>query len=194
MTSTLRRNALVIIMALLVAAGPRAAALADGQACLEGVAADVTRQHRQVGTMVPEEFETRLSRREPVLVFDVRERAEFDVSHIPGAVHVDPGITAADFMARYGELMEGRAVLMYCSVGVRSSILAARVRTEAIVRGASGVYNLRGGVFAWHNTGRYLKHPASRDETSKVHPYSRSWSRYIDFDNHVSYGARPSWW
>lgn len=144
--------------------------------------------------MIPEEFERRLSHQQPLLVFDVRERAEFEVSHIPGAVHVDPDIGVEDFMARYGELLEGRTVLMYCSVGVRSSILAARISREAVARGAAGVYNLRGGVFAWHNTGRTLKHAPSRSATWKVHPYSRSWSRFLDFDNYVSYGPRKGLW
>lgn len=189
-----RRTSWGVIAAVATAAASAGAVLADGQQCLEGLAREVARDHPRVGTMIPEEFERRLGQREQPLVFDVRERAEFEVSHIPGAVHVDPDISVEDFMARYGELLDGRAVLMYCSVGVRSSILAARISREAMTRGAAGVYNLRGGVFAWHNTGRTLKHAPSRSATWKVHPYSRSWSRFLDFDNYVSYGPRKGLW
>lgn len=192
--TSMRRTSLGIITALAIAGASAGAALGDGQQCLDEFARDVSRNHAKVGMMIPEEFERRLGRGEQVLVFDVRERSEFDVSHIPGAVHVDPGIGVADFMARYGELLAGRTVLMYCSVGVRSSILAARVSQEAIARGAGGVYNLRGGVFAWHNTGRTLKNPPTRAETSKVHPYSRSWSRFLDFDNYANFGPRNGLW
>jgi len=70
---------------------------------------------------------------------------------------------------------------------VRSSRLASRVDQSLKVAGGLGAVNLRGGIFAWHNTGRTLGGPEGKDQ--RVHPYSKHWSQYLDFDNYTSYGS-----
>ncbi|MEO0394081.1 MAG: rhodanese-like domain-containing protein, partial [Pseudomonadota bacterium] len=83
------------------------------------------------------------------VLFDVRQPAEYAVSHIAGAIQVDPGISAVDFMARYGALIADRDVIFYCSVGRRASRLAARVEKPVAAAGTR-VHNLSGGIFRWH--------------------------------------------
>lgn len=138
--------------------------------------------------MLPQQADQLIRERRDVLVLDVREADEFAVSHIPGAVRVDPGLTASQFQARFGSLLAGRTVIVYCSVGVRSSKLAERVESVTRAAGATGVYNLKGGIFAWHNFGLSLSQGQNRTEF--IHPYSRSWSRYLDFPNYSRYGTR----
>lgn len=163
-----------------------------GQQCMNEMERKVERDHPGVQSMIPQHFEAMLNGREPLLVLDVREKAEFDVSHLPGAEHVDPDMSSADFLARFGDAIAGRLVVLYCSVGVRSSRLAGVIGEDAIRRGATGVYNLRGGIFAWHNYGQKLRTPGEARDV--VHPYSRAWSSYLDFPNYARYGKDQSRW
>ena len=176
------------VAAVALAAGLATAAFAEGQASLVEIEARVERDYPRVTSMLPQHVDQLLRQRRDVLVLDVREADEFAVSHIPGAVQVDPGLTASQFQAQFGPALAGRTVIVYCSVGVRSSKLAERVGNVTRAAGATGVYNLKGGIFAWHNFGLGLAQGQNRTEF--VHPYSRSWSRYLDFPNYSRYGAR----
>ncbi len=75
----------------------------------------------------------------PVLV-DVRGHAEWAIARLPGALH----IPLDELPERLDEVPEGRPVVVYCHLGVRSlsgaAILAAAGRTAS---------SLRGGVDAW---------------------------------------------
>jgi len=83
--------------------------------------------------------------------FPVREEKEFNVSHIKGATYVDPSIKAEAFMTEFEQDWTGKTIVFYCSVGQRSSLLAARVQTALKAKGASEVVNLEKGIFGWHN-------------------------------------------
>ncbi|CAN5139861.1 MBL fold hydrolase [soil metagenome] len=75
---------------------------------------------------------------------DVRELAEWNRGHVPGAVH----IPYADLQARLDELPRDRPVVTYCESGVRSSLAAS-------VLAAAGreTRNMRGGFTAWERSG-----------------------------------------
>jgi rhodanese-related sulfurtransferase len=99
----------------------------------------------------------------PVLL-DVRTRAEFEVSHLAHAEHVEPNAPAS--VIRHGK---DRPIVTYCSVGYRSGSFAKRLMDA----GFTNVVNLEGSIFRWANEGR----PVVRDgrEVEKVHPYNRAW-------------------
>jgi rhodanese-related sulfurtransferase len=122
-------------------------------------------------------FAARQSARTAPLVFDVREFAEYAVSHLPGAIRIDPGVAAEEFVATYGDKVAGRDVVFYCSVGVRSSKLAARVLQPLAARGANDIYNLEGGLFRWHNEGRSMVDASG--PTDRIHPYDSYWGGLI---------------
>jgi rhodanese-related sulfurtransferase len=143
---------------------------------LQSVEQDVSRRHGSIAHLTPAEA-LRLVQGGNVLLLDVREPAEYVVSRLPGAIRVDPGISRAAFMAQHGAALQGRTLLLYCAVGVRSSRLAERVREDALKAGASGIANLKGGIFAWHNEGRPLADGAGR--TDHVHPYDRNWGKLL---------------
>ena len=111
------------------------------------------------------------SETKPTLL-DVRTPEEFAVSHLPGAIRVDPERPDLRSM----ELALRSPVVVYCSVGYRSAAILDDIRTP----GLGEIYNLRGGIFAWANEG----HPIVRDQApaSSVHPYDAIWGRFLRRD------------
>ena len=118
------------------------------------------------------------------LVFDVREAEEFAVSHLGGAIRIDPAMAPDDFEAAFGDRLEGRDAVFYCSVGRRSSIAAERYADIFAARGATA-YNLERGIFGWVNEGRPLT--SSQGATSLVHPYDAVWGRLVENEDSRSY-------
>lgn len=117
------------------------------------------------------------------VLFDVREASEFNVSHLAGAVHLSPDSDIEDFENDYAELVRGRRVLFYCSVGRRSSDKLAQLTSTLSKLGAHSSFNLKGGIFAWVNQGESL-------DGEFVHPYNEYWGRLINDQNRMSYSAK----
>ena len=124
--------------------------------------------------LIPEEVET-ISTAElaavlvgdrPPLLLDVRAPEEFEVSHIPGAMNFPPGSPVTDV------IRNAQAVVVYCSVGVRSGFEAVRLAPES-----ERVYNLDGAVFRWAREGRPLVNRSG--PTGRVHPYDALWGRLL---------------
>ncbi|HTI71816.1 MAG TPA: rhodanese-like domain-containing protein [Candidatus Limnocylindria bacterium] len=101
------------------------------------------------------------SRPQPVLL-DVRNRTEYEMGHLPGARHCGPGDSVPSILAGVGADLP---VVVYCSVGYRSSALAARM----IKAGRHQVANLDGSIFQWANEGRALE--TNNGAAPRVHPY-----------------------
>ncbi len=121
-----------------------------------------------------------------VVVFDVREPEEFDVSHLEGAIQVMPDIDPGDFIEDYGDLFNGKHVIFYCSVGRRSSELASKLAGAPAENGAIASFNLTGGVFDWVNQGRLLS-DLKQQKTTKVHPYNDYWGKLVNDNSKLSY-------
>ena len=83
---------------------------------------------------------------------------------------------------------KGKTVVFYCSVGVRSSKLAARLQKALTARGAKAVYNLQAGIFNWHNEHRPLTTGSA--PTSFVHPFDDHWGQLVERRDLLSY--RPA--
>lgn len=99
------------------------------------------------------------------LLLDVRSQEEFAVSHLRGAVRVEPGQRSFEWLS----VDEGRPIVVYCSVGYRSAAIVDALRAS----GVTDIRNLRGGIFTWANEGR----PLFQDgvSASTVHPYETLW-------------------
>lgn len=115
---------------------------------------------------------------EKIIVFDVREKNEFDVSHLSQAIQVDPEIRNQSFLSNYKEQVAGKHIVFYCSVGQRSSILASRLKPALVEQGATKVYNLKGGIFQWRNEKRELIQ--DKNPTQFVHPFNPLWGLLLD--------------
>jgi rhodanese-related sulfurtransferase len=106
-----------------------------------------------------------------VFILDAREREEFDVSHLPGAIHV--GDKRVD-MSLLGSVTESDTIIVYCTVGYRSEKVAEKLRDA----GYTNTFNLFGGIFAWKNDGGKVVDRSGRS-TEKVHCYNKSWSLFL---------------
>ena len=110
------------------------------------------------------------ARAERPLLLDVREKEEYEVSHLKDAV-----LATSDKEAL--EALEGvppdRPVVLYCSVGYRSSEMAGFLQK----RGYEKVYNLEGSIFAWANEGKPVYRGDER--VDRVHPYDRVWGKLL---------------
>lgn len=121
-----------------------------------------------------------------VVLFDVREADEFGVSHLPGAILVNPGMDESEFEERFASILDGKTVVFYCSVGVRSSILAERVADLIEDTTDKAPLNLIGGLFQWSNENRAMISPDGQP-TSAIHPYDTYWGRLIENRQAISY-------
>jgi rhodanese-related sulfurtransferase len=106
-----------------------------------------------------------------LLILDRREPEEYAVSHLPGAVLVANEEEAFEIIAN--ERKE-RSIVIYCSVGYRSSELAEKLQEK----GFTEVYNLEGSMFKWANEGRELYRGDQLVNT--VHPFNSKWKQLLD--------------
>ena len=109
----------------------------------------------------------------PVLI-DVRKPEEFAVSHLPHAMHAPNTEALLEIAAAAGD----RQIVVYCSLGVRSSKAARLLAAE----GYDNVANLDGSLFRWANEGRPLVNEFG--PTDKAHPFNFWWGRYLNSDLH----------
>lgn len=112
----------------------------------------------------------------PPLLLDARAPEEWAVSHLPGAVHA-PGEDQAVAAIRAARTEHPRRpVVVYCSVGWRSSDLVERLQA----RGVENLWNLEGSIFAWANEGRSVVRRG--EEVDEVHPFDEDWGRLLERD------------
>ena len=106
-----------------------------------------------------------------IVLLDARSATEFEVSHLPGAVLASNTRMALEALEATNP---ARTIVVYCSVGYRSSRLAEKLRA----RGIENVFNLEGSLFQWANEG----HPLYRDDERayRAHPYDEEWGQLLD--------------
>jgi len=106
-----------------------------------------------------------------LILLDTREKEEYDVSHIKNALWVGYD----DFKpARVDSFSRDAEIIVYCSVGYRSSVIAEKLK-EA---GFKNVKNLYGGIFNWANEGRAIVNDST--ETNKIHCYNNKWGKFVN--------------
>ncbi|MCE2426064.1 MAG: rhodanese-like domain-containing protein [Pseudomonadales bacterium] len=124
-----------------------------------------------VPQMSTERLTTLLKEGEDVVLLDARSEEEFETSHLQGAARAENFRSARDVLKARGEKP---IVVVYCSVGYRSSRLARQLRS----RGIENVFNLEGSLFKWANEGR----PVHRglQQVRSVHPFDEDWGELLD--------------
>jgi rhodanese-related sulfurtransferase len=110
-------------------------------------------------------------RSQPV-VLDARTAPEFAVSHIKGALPIDPYRPSLNSIRAFPR---DTPIVVYSSAGYRS----ARVASWLAKGGYGNVRNLSGSLFQWANEGKPLFREESRP-TALVHPYDRKWGRLVE--------------
>ncbi len=109
---------------------------------------------------------------EPVILIDARSKEEFSVSHIPGAKNIP--YNSKDPLNHLTDIKPDSPIVVYCSVGYRSSILAGKLQDMGFAK----VYNLEGSIFKWANEGRPLAQ--GQATVHKVHPYNARWGSLLE--------------
>ncbi len=137
-------------------------------------------KHYPVNNITVEELKEKRSSSDSskILLFDTRSAEEYQMSHIPGAVRLDPDMKSQTIINEFGAKITNKQLIFYCSVGQRSSKIIERLLDGGVLTGSSVVANLRGGIFRWHNSGYQVVNNSGH--TNKVHPYNRLWGRLLD--------------
>lgn len=86
-----------------------------------------------------------LDKNEAVLI-DVREPAEYDAEHIPGAVLMPLATVAPATLPPH----DGRKLVFQCRSGKRSGMACGKLDN---LGGTSGIYSLDGGIVGWVQAG-----------------------------------------
>ncbi len=111
------------------------------------------------------------------VILDTREKEEYDVSHIPGAILV--GYNKLDKKALRA-IPKDANIVLYCSVGYRSEKIGKKLQKM----GYTNVHNLFGSIFEWVNQG-YPVVDNDNHPIYKVHTYNKKWSQWVDEDKAV---------
>lgn len=127
----------------------------------------VHRRHPQVAEITVAELHARDP--QSVTIFDVRDVEEIAVSHLAGSYIVWTIDQARATIAH----QPGREVVVVCSVGERSAVMA-----EALQDAGISALNLRGGIFAWATAGYPMVH--GDKPVTLVHPYNEKWGKLLD--------------
>lgn len=134
---------------------------------------DTRERHPSVPQLTTQQLHAWLTdaSRAPPLLLDARAPHEYAVSHLRSA-RLAPDLSAA--LSVLQGLASDTPVVVYCSVGVRSSALADKL----IGKGWRNVSNLEGSLFEWVNLG----YPVFRAAVpvTKVHPYNKTWGTLLD--------------
>lgn len=124
-----------------------------------------------------------------LILLDTREEKEFKVSHLAKAVHLHPEETDMErvinmIQEKAGSSQEPKAVICYCAVGYRASIMAQRLLDELEkpenqeVKSNTDIYNLEGSIFKWANERKDLFEPGGK-KTILVDKVSPFWGLFL---------------
>ncbi|MEP1230158.1 MAG: rhodanese-like domain-containing protein [Litorimonas sp.] len=154
---------------------------------LEKVHEKITQDHPNLRHVSRPGLQVWLNQNKPnIILLDIRPMPEYRISHIQNAVQIDPD---SDERSLDKLDLKNKIVIVYCSVGRRSSAYATRLETELSQAGAQTVLNLEGGVFGWHNDGRKLVN--ANGQTDLIHPYNGFWGgRYLTRKNKAKYSLK----
>ncbi len=112
-----------------------------------------------------------MKKKKKIVLLDAREKNEFQISHIKKAISVGYKKFSLNKM---NKMNKKSLIIVYCSVGVRSSKIAKKL----IKNGYKRVYNLYGGIFKWVNNGNPV-YNIKQKKTKKIHAFDKNWGKWI---------------
>ncbi|MBK8257433.1 MAG: molybdopterin-synthase adenylyltransferase MoeB [Polyangiaceae bacterium] len=121
---------------------------------------------RQIATVSLDEVKRRLETKEPMVLVDVREKDEWRLGYIPGALHVPRGFLEIQIEQKVPD--KNAKVVLYCAGGTRS-LLAAKTLLDL---GYSKVESVNPGFVRWKDLGFPMEHPPQLTEAQRER-YSR---------------------
>lgn len=151
--------------------------LAIAQSELEQNSLKIDRRYTSIKHISPIALQAMWERQPTPVLFDTREKVEYDISHLPGAIRLSPGARPKEVINKLSDVDKNREIIFYCSVGERSSRMAVKTLDVLVERGFNPPKNLRGGIFAWHGIRAPLQNV--NGSTDEIHGYDSTWSRLI---------------
>ncbi len=132
----------------------------------------IRREYPDVLQISTGDLASRLAAPHPVrpIVLDVRTDAEFAVSHIIEAHHVN---TDGDLNPDDLPDDHARAIVVYCSTGERAAVYGRRLQRA----GYTGIMLLEGAIVRWANEGRPMTN--GRELVTRVHPGNLETARLL---------------
>jgi rhodanese-related sulfurtransferase len=110
-------------------------------------ASELFAEARQRTTQVsPEEVRDVIGRGDEIALIDVREPNEWNLGHLPGAVHLPRGVLESSIESR---VPRDRRVILYCASGNRSALAAESLK----LMGYESVASLSSGFRGWAEMG-----------------------------------------
>ena len=139
---------------------------------------DVRNKYPDVRQLQTDELRSWLSgpNKKSIFLIDARAKKEFQISHISGAKNIP--YRNEDPLKYLKNIKPDNPIVVYCSVGYRSSILAKKLQAL----GFKAVYNLEGSIFKWANEGNPLVQ--GHTVVHKVHPYNAHWGSLLEAEYH----------
>ena len=141
------------------------------------IAKYLRRQFPTVQNITVADLKEKIDKEADILIIDTRTEEEYNVSFIPKAKllsYKSEKTEIAEFLQQ-NEVEKREAVVCYCSLGYRSSVLAEKIQTclpEPDLQ--VEVYNLEGSIFQWVNRDLGVSNP-SGDTVHCAHPFSYMW-------------------
>uniref|UniRef100_A0A8C8RWJ8 Rhodanese domain-containing protein n=1 Tax=Pelusios castaneus TaxID=367368 RepID=A0A8C8RWJ8_9SAUR len=125
---------------------------------------------------------------EELIILDTRSAAEFEVSHLPGAILIDPhSDTLQEFVQKQFRPETHKSIICYCTVGYRSSMVTQNL--DEFLSSEAGqhpktslkVYNAEGGLIKWATERRPMV-DKQEHATHLVHPYNAEWAKLLELE------------
>ncbi len=115
----------------------------------------VAEARAQIRELSPQALASRLA--DDIVLIDVREPAEFETGHLPGAINIPRGVLEFQVQAHPAVAcvtdpalsLRDRAIVVYCRTGGRSALAAYSLQRM----GFTNVHSLAGGITAWRELG-----------------------------------------
>jgi rhodanese-related sulfurtransferase len=115
---------------------------------------------------------TQLKKDTSVILIDVRNKEEYEISHLKNSMNFPQKKFKTEQISHNSK---DKKIVLYCSVGYRSEMVAEKLNKA----GYKNIINLYGGIFEWVNRG-FPIYDCDQKLTKKVHAYSRSWGIWLE--------------
>ena len=96
-----------------------------------------------MNTITPEALALKLTQDDAPLLLDVREQNEFELCHLPNALHIPMN----QIPIQQNSLPDEQTIVVYCHHGIRSAQVIAYLIEAGFAE--DHLYNLSGGIDAW---------------------------------------------
>jgi len=101
----------------------------------------------RVDEITPQEVQKKLDSDEDFVLLDVREKEEWEGSHISGAEYLGKGVIERDIEEEIRDV--DKELVLYCGGGYRSALAADNLQKM----GYNNVKSLKGGFRSWTEAG-----------------------------------------